>query len=49
MPDNASYFHAAYVTAAVLYGGYIVSLVVRARRAARAGLTSTEASGERDR
>ena len=37
MPDNASYYHAAYVTAAVLYGGYVVSLLVRARRAARMG------------
>jgi len=32
-PDNSDYFVAAYVAAAVVYGGYIVSLVVRARRA----------------
>lgn len=27
------YYHAAYTIAAFIYGGYIVSLVVRARRA----------------
>lgn len=27
------YYHAAYIIAAFMYGGYIVSLVVRARRA----------------
>jgi hypothetical protein len=33
MPDNAIYYHAAYIAAAVVYGGYIVSLLVRSRRA----------------
>jgi hypothetical protein len=28
------YYHAAYIVAAFVYGGYIVSLVVRARSAA---------------
>jgi hypothetical protein len=32
MPDNAVYYHAAYAAAAVLYGGYVVTLVWRARR-----------------
>jgi hypothetical protein len=30
-PDNAGYFHAAYLVAAVIYGGYIVVLWGRAR------------------
>ena len=33
MPDNAVFYYAAYAAAAVVYGGYIVSLVVRGRRA----------------
>jgi hypothetical protein len=33
MPDNAVYYHAAYLAASIIYGGYIVSLVVRSRRA----------------
>jgi hypothetical protein len=32
MPDNAVFFHAAYTAAVVIYGGYVVSLVVRSRR-----------------
>ena len=32
MPDNAVFFHAAYAAAIVIYGGYVVSLVVRSRR-----------------
>ena len=35
MPDNAGYFQAAYVVAAVLYGGYVLSLALRARRLSR--------------
>ena len=31
-PDNAFYYHASYVAAAVVYVGYAVSLAVRARR-----------------
>jgi hypothetical protein len=31
MPDNAIYYHAAYLTAALLYGGYVVSLAWRAK------------------
>jgi hypothetical protein len=33
MPDNAIYYHAAYIAAGVVYGGYIVSLLIRRRRA----------------
>ena len=33
MPDNAVFYHAAYIAAAVIYGGYIVSLAIRSRRA----------------
>ena len=33
MPDNAVFFHVAYAVAVVIYGGYVVSLVVRSRRA----------------
>lgn len=32
MPDNAGYYHAAYIVAAVLYGGYVMSLLLRARK-----------------
>jgi hypothetical protein len=32
MLDNAIYYHAAYIAAGVIYGGYIISLVVRRRR-----------------
>lgn len=31
IPDNAGYFHAAYTAAAVIIGGYLVSLWVRYR------------------
>jgi hypothetical protein len=31
VPDNAAYFHAAYIAAAVIYGGYIALLWARAR------------------
>ena len=31
-PDTRSYYHAAYVIAAVLYTGYMLSLWWRARR-----------------
>jgi hypothetical protein len=30
-PNSAAYFHAAYVAAAVIYGGYIAVLWERAR------------------
>lgn len=33
MADNAVYYHAAYIAAGLVYGGYVVSLIVRARRA----------------
>jgi hypothetical protein len=39
MVTNTSYFHAVYAIAAVIYAGYIVSLIVRTRRA-RARLES---------
>lgn len=32
MPDNAFYYYAAYVAAAILYGGYVASLWWRARK-----------------
>ena len=32
MPDTAAYYRAAYVVAALLYGGYVLSLWWRARR-----------------
>ena len=32
MPDNSAYYHAAYVVAAVLYGGYALSIWMRSRR-----------------
>ncbi|HVZ78724.1 MAG TPA: hypothetical protein VG818_12145 [Gemmatimonadaceae bacterium] len=32
MPDTTAYFHAAYIVAAVLYGGYTLSLWLRARK-----------------
>ena len=40
MPDNAGYYHAAYIVASALYLGYIVTLVMRWRsiRARRANL-----------
>jgi hypothetical protein len=31
-PDNAVFFHVAYTAAAVIYGGYVVSLIVRSKR-----------------
>ena len=33
MPDNAVYYHAAYIVAGVIYGGYVISLIVRGKRA----------------
>ena len=32
-PDNAIFYQAAYLAAAIIYGGYVISLVVRGRRA----------------
>ena len=37
MPDNAGFMFAAYIAAALVFGGYVVSLVVRARAMARRG------------
>ena len=31
MPDNSTFMVAAYIAAAIIYGGYAVSLVVRRR------------------
>ena len=31
-PDNAVFFHVAYTAAVVIYGGYVVSLIVRSKR-----------------
>jgi hypothetical protein len=33
MPDNAIFYQLAYAAAAVVYGGYLISIYVRARRA----------------
>jgi len=33
MPENSAYYHAAYIAAGIIYGAYIVSLIVRSRRA----------------
>ena len=32
-PDNAIFYQAAYIAAAIIFGGYVISLVVRERRA----------------
>lgn len=32
-PENSEYFIAAYTAATLVYGGYVVSLLLRARRA----------------
>lgn len=32
MPDNASFMVAAYAAAAIIYGAYAISLVIRRRR-----------------
>jgi hypothetical protein len=32
MPDNAVFYHVAYTAAVIIYGGYVISLVVRSRR-----------------
>ncbi len=37
MPDNAGYMFAAYIAAALIVGGYVMSLVARARSMARRG------------
>lgn len=37
MPDNAGYMFAAYIAAAVIFGGYVVALIVRARSMTRRG------------
>ena len=33
MPENSVYYHAAYIAAGIIYGGYILSLAIRTRRA----------------
>ena len=35
MPDNASYYHAAYIALSVMYAGYTLSIVLRRRALAR--------------
>jgi hypothetical protein len=32
MPDNAIFYQVAYAAAIIVYGGYVISLVVRTRR-----------------
>ena len=39
MPDNATYYHAAYLVTAVILGGYIASIIAR-QRAVRARLNA---------
>lgn len=46
IPENAGYFHAAYIAAAVIYVGYVVSLW-RRRRHVRRRLDALLARGER--
>ena len=45
MPDNAIFYQAAYIAAAIVYGGYIVSLVIRMRRASERTRRQEENSG----
>ena len=33
MPDNAIFYRLAYIAGAIVYGGYLISIYVRARRA----------------
>jgi hypothetical protein len=35
MPDNAGYMFAAYIAAAAVFGGYVVSLILRSREMSR--------------
>jgi hypothetical protein len=35
MPDNGGYMYAAYIASALVFGGYVVSLLARARAMAR--------------
>ncbi len=37
MPDNAGYMFAAYIASALVFGGYVLSLVSRGRAMARRG------------
>lgn len=37
MPDNAGYMFAAYIAAALVFGGYVLSLLLRARAMTRRG------------
>ncbi len=37
MPDNAGYMYAAFGAAALVVGGYVLSLVIRARTMTRRG------------
>ena len=37
MPDNAGFMFAAYIAAALIVGGYVVSLIARARTMSRRG------------
>ena len=37
MPENSGYMIAAFIASALVFGGYVVSLVVRARAMARRG------------
>jgi hypothetical protein len=48
LPDNAGYFHAAYIVAAVVYVGYALLLVRRRARARRAlGVTAAPPAADR--
>ncbi len=37
MPDNAGFMFAAYIAAALVFAGYVMSLIVRARAMVRRG------------
>lgn len=44
-PENSIYYIVAYVAAAAVYGGYILSLLIRARRVRERHRRQSRASG----
>jgi hypothetical protein len=49
MPDTSGYYHAAYAAAGILYGGYVLSLWIRARRVRERLHAATRGSVESSR
>ena len=43
MPDTFTFYVAGYIAAGVLYAGYVVSLVTRARKARRQDIVNGKA------